>query len=51
MLVRSRQVSPVLGEIFAMLVLLVIIFLMIYSIDLDREKDAHKLEQGDGNRG
>ena len=77
MLVRSKQVSPVLGEIsallvfagitifltmftrpsepdgymrllldmFAMLVSSVIIFLMIYSIDLDRERDAHKLER------
>ena len=77
MLVRSKQVSPVLGEIFALLVFAgitifltiftrpsepdgwirmlldlfamlvssVIIFLMIYSIDLDRERDAHKLER------
>ena len=77
MLVRSKQDSPVLGEIFvllvfagitifltmftrpgeldgwirllvdlfAMLVSSVIIFLMIYSIDLDREWDAHKLER------
>ena len=77
MLVRSKQVSPVVGEIsallvfagitifltmftrpsepdgymrlllgmFAMLVSSVIIFLMIYSIDLDRERDAHKLER------
>ena len=76
-LVRSKQVSPVLGEIFALLVFAgitifltmftkpsepdgwirmlldlfamlvssVIIFLMIYSTDLDRERDAHKLEQ------
>ena len=76
-LVRSKQVSPVLGEIFALLVFAgitifltmftkpgepdgwirmlidlfamlvssVIIFLMIYSMDLDRERDAHKLEQ------
>ena len=77
MLVRSKQVSPVLGEIFALLVFAgitifltmftrpsepdgwirvlldlfamlvssVIIFLMIYSVDLDRERDAHKLER------
>ncbi len=77
MLVRSKQVSPVLGEIFALLVFAgitisltiftrpsepggwirllldmfamlvssVIIFLMIYSIDLDKERDAHKLER------
>ena len=77
MLVRSKQVSPVLGEIFALLVFAgitifltmftrpsepdgwirllidmfamlvssVIIFLMIYSMDLDRERDAHKLER------
>ena len=77
MLVRSKQVSPVPGEIFAlpvfagitifltmftrpsepdgymrmlldlfaMLVSSVIIFLMIYSIDLDREREAHKLER------
>ena len=77
MLVRSKQVSPVLGEIlallvfagitifltiftrpsepdgwirlildlFAMLVSSGIIFLMIYSIDLDHERDAHKLER------
>ncbi len=76
-LVRSNQVSPVLGEIFAllvfagitifltiftrpseegawlrlaldlfaMLVSAVLIFLMAYSIDLDRERDAHKLER------
>ena len=81
MLVRSKQVSPVLGEIFALLVFAgitiflttftrpseaggwirllldmfamlvssVIIFLMIYSIDLDRERDAHKLERGDSD--
>ena len=79
-LVRSKQVSPVLGEIFALLVFAgitifltiftkptepegwirllidlfamlvssVIIFLMIYSIDLDRERDAHKLEKTAG---
>lgn len=79
-LVRSKQVSPVLGEIFALLVFAgitifltmftkptepegwirllidlfamlvssVIIFLMIYSIDLDRERDAHKLEKTSG---
>ena len=77
MLVRSKQVSPVLGEIFALLVFAgitifltmftrpsdldgymrmlldlfamlvssVIIFLMVYSIDLDRERDARKLER------
>ena len=76
-LVRSKQNSPVLGEIFAllifagitiflamftrpseadgwirglidlfaMLVSSVIVFLMIYSMDLDRERDAHKLER------
>lgn len=76
-LVRSKQTSPVLGEIFAliifaaitiflamftrptepdgwirvlldlfaMLVSSVIVFLMIYSMDLDRERDAHKLER------
>ena len=80
MLVRSKQVSPVLGEIFALLVFAgitifltmftrppepdgwirllldmfamlvssVIIFLMIYSVDLDRERDAHKLEMVEG---
>ncbi|MYC35377.1 MAG: hypothetical protein F4X66_00450 [Chloroflexi bacterium] len=79
-LVRSKQVSPVLGEIFALLVFAgitifltiftrpvepeawtrllidlfamlvssVIIFLMIYSLDLDRERDAHKLEKTAG---
>ncbi len=78
-LVRSKQVQPVLGEIFALLVFAgitiflalftkplevegwirllvdmfamlisaVIIFLMFYSLDLDRERDAHKLEQTD----
>ena len=77
MLVRSKQVSPVPGEIFAlpvfagitifltmftrpsdpegymrmlldlfaMRVSWVIIFLMIYSIDLDREREAHKPER------
>ena len=78
MLVRSQQQTPVLGEIFAllvfagitifltmftipaielegwiklfldmfaMLVSAVIIFLMAYSLDLDRERDAHVLEQ------
>ena len=78
MLVRSQQTTPVLGEIFALLVFAgitifltmftlpasesegwirllldmfamlvssVIIFLMIYSMDLDRERDAHTLEQ------
>lgn len=77
MLVRSQQASPVLGEIFAllvfagitisltmftrpsqpaqwigllldlfaMLVSAVIIFLMMYSMDLDRERDAHTLER------
>ena len=76
-LVRSKQATPVLGEIFALLVFAgitisltiftkppepdgfirmlldlfamlvssVIIFLMTYSLDLDRERDAHKLEQ------
>ena len=76
-LVRSKQATPVLGEIFALLVFAgitifltmftkpsepdgfirmlvdlfamlvssVIIFLMIYSMDLDRERDAHKLER------
>ena len=76
-LVRSKQATPVLGEIFAllvfagitifltmftkpdepdgwirmlidlfaMLVSAVIIFLMTYSMDLDRERDAHKLER------
>ena len=80
MLVRSKQVSTVLSEIFAlflfagitvflilftrpaveivwirlgvdlfaMLTSSVIIFLMIYSIDLDRDRDADKLEQIDG---
>ena len=77
MLVRSQQTTPVLGEIFALLVFAgitiiltiftkptepegwirllldlfamlvssVIIFLMIYSMDLDRERDAHILER------
>ena len=77
MLVRSKQATPVLGEIFALLVFAgitifltiftkptepegwirllldlfamlvssVIIFLMTYSLDLDRERDAHKLER------
>lgn len=77
MLVRSQQASPVLGEIFALLVFAgitisltiftkpsqpaqwigllldlfamlvssVIIFLMMYSMDLDRERDAHTLER------
>ena len=76
-LVRSQQATPVLGEIFALLVFAgitifltiftkptepegwigllldlfamlvssVIIFLMIYSMDLDRERDAHILEK------
>ena len=76
-LVRSQQQTPVLGEIFALLVFAgitifltiftkppepdgwlrmmldlfamlvssVIIFLMMYSMDLDRERDAHILEQ------
>ena len=76
-LVRSKQTSPVLGEIFAllifagitifltmftrptepdgwirilldlfaMLVSSVIVFLMIYSMDLDKERDSHKLER------
>ena len=77
MLVRSKQATPVLGEIFALLVFAgitisltmftkppepdgfirmlldlfamlvssVIIFLMTYSLDLDRERDSHKLER------
>ena len=77
MLVRSQQTTPVLGEIFALLVFAgitifltiftkptepegwirllldlfamlvssVIVFLMIYSMDLDRERDAHILER------
>ena len=77
MLVRSKQASPVLGEIFAllvfagitifltiftrppeedgwlrftldlfaMLVSAVLIFLMTYSIDLDHEREARKLER------
>ena len=78
MLVRSQQQTPVLGEIFAllvfagitifltmftlpasetegwirllldmfaMLVSAVIIFLMAFSLDLDRERDAHVLER------
>ena len=84
MLVRSKQVSPVLGEIFALLVFAgitifltmftrppepdgwirllldmfamlvssVIIFLMIYSVDLDREpgSGARRPQAGDGGR-
>ena len=37
----------VLLDLFAMLVSAVIIFLMIYSLDLDRERDAHKIELAD----
>ena len=76
-LVRSQQSTPVLGEIFALLVFAgitifltiftkpgepgnwisllldlfamlvssVVIFLMMYSMDLDRERDAHVLER------
>lgn len=79
MLVRSQQSTPVLGEIFALLVFAgitifltiftkpsqqgnwisllldlfamlvssVIIFLMMYSMDLDRERDAHVLERNE----